>query len=157
LQSKRNEIQQQGLGLAAVSYDSPDVLKHFAERKGITFPLLSDQGSKVIRAFGILNEAAPAGTPFAGIPNPGIYIVDPGGRVTAKHFEEAYTERYPASDILVRRFGSGAGAAHATTETRHLRLTSSASADGVRPGERIALTLEIELKPEMHVYAPGVS
>src|SRR5262249_14697900 len=113
--------------------------------------------SKVIRAFGILNEAAPAGTPFAGIPNPGIYIVDPGGRVTAKYFEEAYTERYTASDILVRRFGSAAGAAHATTETRHLRLTSSASADGVRPGERIALTLEIELKPEMHVYAPGVS
>jgi hypothetical protein len=26
----------------------------------------------------------------------------------------------------------------------------------VRPGQRIALTLEIELKPNMHVYAPSV-
>ncbi|HTM47309.1 MAG TPA: protein-disulfide reductase DsbD domain-containing protein [Bryobacteraceae bacterium] len=35
-------------------------------------------------------------------------------------------------------------------------MSSSASADQVRSGQRIALTLDIDLKPEMHVYAPGV-
>ena len=156
LQAKLTEFRKQGLAVAAISYDSPAVLKDFATRRGITFPLLSDQGSKTIRAFGILNEEVPAGTPFAGIPYPGTYIVDPSGRVTAKYFEEDYTQRYTASDILVRQFGSAAGAAHSTTETRHLRLSSSASADRVRSGQRIALTLDVELKPDMHVYAPGV-
>ncbi len=46
--------------------------------------------------------------------------------------------------------------AQTTVETKHLRLSASASADHVRPGQRIALTLDIELKPNMHVYAPSV-
>ena len=157
LQAKLAEFRKQGLGVAAISYDSPAVLKDFASRRGIIFPLLSDQGSNTIRAFGILNDAVPAGTPFAGIPHPGTYIVDPGGRVTAKYFEEDYTQRYTASDILVRQFGAATGSAHATAETRHLRLLSSASAASVRSGQRIALTLDIDLKPDMHVYAPGVA
>jgi thioredoxin:protein disulfide reductase len=43
-----------------------------------------------------------------------------------------------------------------TAETAHLKLSASASADRIRPGQRIALTLDIELKPNMHVYAPSV-
>jgi thiol:disulfide interchange protein DsbD len=43
-----------------------------------------------------------------------------------------------------------------TAETPHLRLSASASTNRVRPGQRIALTLDIELKPNMHVYAPSV-
>jgi thiol:disulfide interchange protein DsbD len=50
----------------------------------------------------------------------------------------------------------GLASAQTTAETKHLRLTASASAGSVRPGQRISLTLEIELKPGMHVYAPSV-
>jgi DsbC/DsbD-like thiol-disulfide interchange protein len=46
--------------------------------------------------------------------------------------------------------------AQTTAETKHLRVTASASADHVKPGQRISLTLDIELKPDMHVYAPSV-
>jgi DsbC/DsbD-like thiol-disulfide interchange protein len=46
--------------------------------------------------------------------------------------------------------------AASTAETKHLKLSASASADRVRPGQRVALTLDIELKPNMHVYAPSV-
>ena len=156
LESKLAEFRKLGLGVAAISYDSPAILKSFATRRGITFPLLSDEGSKVIRSFGILNAEVPASTQFAGIPYPGTYMVDPSGRVLAKYFEEDYTERYTASEILVRQFGAAAGASHATAETKQLRLSSAASSDHVRTGQRIALTIDIELKPEMHVYAPGV-
>lgn len=132
------------------------MLRNFAERHHITFPLLSDEGSKTIRAFGILNEEAEPGTPFYGIPHPGTYIIDPDGRVVAKYFEGDFRQRYTASDILVTRFGAAAGASHAAAETRHLSVSSSASTDRVRPGQRIALVLDISLKPRMHVYAPGV-
>jgi AhpC/TSA family/Disulphide bond corrector protein DsbC len=156
LQARLKEIEKQGLGLAAISYDSAAVLKDFAERRKITFPLLSDAKSKTIRAFGILNETVPAKSGFAGIPYPGTFIVDREGRVIAKYFEEDYTERYTASDILVRQFGATAGASQVTAETRHLKVTSAASSDHLRPSQRLALTLDIELKPNMHVYAPGV-
>ena len=46
--------------------------------------------------------------------------------------------------------------AQTTAETNHLRLSASTSAHRIRPGQRFALTLNIELKPNMHVYAPSV-
>lgn len=156
LQERLEDLRKQGLGVAAISYDPASVLSSFATRKNITFPLLSDPGSQVIRAFGILNTTVPADSPASGVPYPGTYIVDPKGRVVAKYFEDDYVERYTASSILVRQFGAAAGAAHTTTETKHLRLSSAASTDHAIAGQRISLTLDIELKPGMHVYAPGV-
>jgi hypothetical protein len=144
------------MGVAAISYDSRAVLKDFADRRHITYPLLSDSESKIIRVFGILNEAAPKNTPFYGIPHPGTYILDPAGVVKAKYFEDGYRERDTASDILVTQFGVRPGLAHSTIETKHLKLSSSASAAVVHSGQHIALTLDVELPPKMHVYAPGV-
>jgi DsbC/DsbD-like thiol-disulfide interchange protein len=131
-------------------------LKNFADRRGITYPLLSDPQSSVIKAFGILNTEVPPGTPFYGIPYPGTYIVDPNGRVVAKYFEADYVDRYMTSEILVREFGASAAAAQTETETKHLKVISAASTEHARVGQRIALTLDIEMKPNMHVYAPGV-
>lgn len=143
------------MGLAAISYDSPAILKSFAARKQITFPLLSDPESKIIRAYNLLNETAPKG-PFYGIPHPGTFIVNPQGIVVAKYFEDDYTQRFTASDILVKQFGAAAQGAHSTIQAKHLRLSSSASVEVVHSGQRIVLALDIEFKPGVHVYAPGV-
>jgi hypothetical protein len=37
--------------------------------------------------------------------------------------------------------------AQTTAETNHLRLSASSSANRVHPGQQVALTLDIELKP----------
>ena len=140
LQSNLGKIRAEGLGVAAISYDSVAILKNFAERRGITFPLLSDPESKIIRDFGILNEQAQQGTVQYGIPHPGTYLVDRAGRVTEKYFEDNYTQRYTSADILVSRFGESAGPAHGR----------------VRSGQRISLVLDVHLGLRLHVYAPGV-
>lgn len=49
------ELRKNGIGLAVISYDSPEVLADFSKRQGITYPLLSDVGSATIRRYGILN------------------------------------------------------------------------------------------------------
>jgi hypothetical protein len=156
LQQSLDKLRERGLGLAAVSYDSVAVLKNFSERKGITFPLLSDSDSHVIRSYGLLNESVSKDTPQFGIPYPGTFILDKSGVVTQKYFEADFRQRYTASEILVRQYGSGAGATSQIIETKHLRLTSSASQSTVHWGERLALVADIALKPGMHVYAPGV-
>jgi hypothetical protein len=132
------------------------VLKSFADRQHITYSLLSDPESKIIRAYDILNEATKPGTPTYGIPYPGVYVVDVQGRVVSKYFEDDYKERVSTANILARHFGAPLSAARGADETKHLRITAAASNDIARPGLRIALSLDIELKPAMHVYAPGV-
>ena len=156
LQQNLEAIRKQGLGVAAVSYDSLGTLKNFADRQHITYPLLSDPDSKIIRDFDILNETAKPGTLTYEIPYPGIYVVDAQGKVVSKYFEDDYKDRVSTADILARQFGVPVAAAQNGIETKHLKLTTSASNDLARPGLRIALSLEIELKPGIHLYAAGV-
>ena len=156
LQSNLEKIRAEGLGLAAISYDSVAVLKSFAERRGITFPLLSDPESRIIRDFGIFNEQSQEGTMQYGIPYPGTYLVDRSARVTAKYFEDDYTQRYTSGDILVSHFGESAGAVQSAAEGKHLRISASASNARVRSGQRISLVLDVQLGPRLHAYAPGV-
>ena len=156
LQQNLDGIQQQGLGVAALSYDSVGTLKSFADRQHITYPLLSDPDSKIIRAFDILNETTKPGTFTYGIPYPGVYIVNTQGMVVSKYFEDDYKERVSTADILSRQYGAPVAKTQAVRETKHLRVTTAASNNIARPGLRIALSLEVDLKPGMHVYAPGV-
>jgi AhpC/TSA family/Disulphide bond corrector protein DsbC len=149
-------IQAQGFGLAAISYDSVAVLKNFADRRGITFPLLSDPESKIIQSFGILNESAPKNSPFSGIPYPGTYLVDRKGVVMSKYFVDDFRERDTAGEILVKQFGIPIEEAHSMTETRYFQVSASASNQLVHQGQHISLVVNLELKPKMHVYAPGV-
>jgi hypothetical protein len=156
LEQNLERIRKRGLGVAAISYDPVPVLKSFADTRRITFPLLSDPESKTIRDFGIFKESEKPGTLAYGVPYPGTYILDAAGVVVSKYFEPDYRERVTASDILVRQFGQEAEAGPGEVRARHARITASASAMVAQPGQKIALTLDVELGARMHVYAPGV-
>ena len=156
LEQNAKEFEKLGLGVVGLSYDSPAVLKNFSDRKSIHFALLSDADSKIIRELGILNEDVAKTSPFFGIPHPGTYILDAKGTVVAKYFEEDYKQRYTAADLLVQRYGVVPEARKNQVEGKQLTAIASASNVIVRPGQRIALVLDLELKPGMHVYAPGV-
>jgi len=150
-------VRKRGLGLAAISYDSVAVLKNFTDRKKISFPLLSDADSSIIRAFGILNESVKQGTPQYGIPHPGTYVLDTNGRVVAKYFEEDMRERMSAGAILAARFGEPVTMARNSVEAKHVALTTAASTSIAMPGHRVLLSVELDLPARMHVYAPGVA
>jgi hypothetical protein len=154
LQGRYEEIRKQGLGLIAISYDSPETLKKFADSRGISFPLISDAGSAIIRRFGILNEQQQPGTPSYGIPHPGTFIVDRAGVVTARFFEDAYQERYTAAAILAAQ-GRNPSGAPITARTNHLSVSASISDATVAPGERVSIVVVVTPRPAMHVYAPG--
>jgi DsbC/DsbD-like thiol-disulfide interchange protein len=70
--------------------------------------------------------------------------------------------RFPAAVLASLAAGFLSARAYAAepaktaVEGRQLRLELSASKANVGPGQRVALTLDISLKPNMHVYAPGV-
>jgi hypothetical protein len=154
LQGRYNDIRRQGLGLIAVSYDSPETLKKFSDSRGITFPLISDPGSQTIRRYGLLNDTVDPKSRTYGIPHPGTFILDRKGVVVSRFFEDAYQERFTASTVLSTMAGSTpAGAIKAAT--RHLAMSLSISNSTAAPGERLAVIADITPGRGMHVYAPG--
>lgn len=179
LQDQLAALAQEGIGIAAVSYDSTEVLADFARRRGITFPLLSDDDSEVITEFGILNTVAEEGLGpdadnpevqadvaryvsvfgasqlIVGTPYPGTFMVDRRGRVTSRFFEEFYRERNTTSNVMLK-LGVGVSPIEAVQgETAHLKFTAYPSNSTVTVGTRFSLALEVEPGENMHVYAPG--
>ncbi|MEO1042466.1 MAG: redoxin domain-containing protein [Pseudomonadota bacterium] len=76
--------------LVFVSYD-PEVLQQvFADSEGIESPFVADEGSVIIKAFGILNEQHRPGSRAYGIPHPAVFVVDESGVVEAKLYEDDY-------------------------------------------------------------------
>src|SRR5215475_6210994 len=117
----------------------------------IGFPLLSDDGSQVIRSFGILNTTVKPGNPDDGVPYPGIFVIDASGKVTAKYFEEKYQERFAPATILSKQFKAFVGP-RLEQRTEQLKIAAQLSEDKVRPGHRVSLVADIELPSKMHVY-----
>lgn len=99
LQTSQDKLKAAGLQVVGVSYDSVEILKRFAARRNITFPLLSDEGSKVIDAFGIRNREA-TGSRIDGVPYPGTFLIDQAGIIRARLFHDGYKERHTAAEIL---------------------------------------------------------
>lgn len=100
LQKDIDAIEAAGIRLVVVTYDSVETLKRNGNKLGVTFTLLSDDGSKTIDAYGIRNPAGTEGTRYDGIPYPGTYIVNKDGVVVDKIFYDGYVMRHAAQDLI---------------------------------------------------------
>jgi peroxiredoxin len=143
-----------GINVAAVSYDSPDVLAEFSKRKSITYPLLSDSSSKLIDAFGIRNVEATGAQ--AGIPVPGYFLIDKQGVIEKRFFEDGYINRLTANNVYQNIFGDVALPQPVRTlPSPHVVLTTMQSDKEVTPGELVRLVVTIIPDRDTHVYARG--
>ena len=154
LQEARQRFEAQGLKLAAISYDSPAILKDFAQRHKIEFPLLADPNSEIIRSFNVLNSEAKGMT--KGMAYPGFFHVDSNGVICEKYFTPTYTDRLTANNVIAKLFPELIAEVTQNVKAPHLQLTLAQSDRSVIPGGRISLTAEIELPRDVHVYSLGV-
>lgn len=80
------------------------MLKSFSEKNEIEYPLLSDEGSKLIDAFGIRNKMMAGKTygknDLTGVPHPGSYVLDKDGKILAKLFLQKYQERHSTEELV---------------------------------------------------------
>jgi peroxiredoxin len=84
--------------LVVISYDSAEVLKSVAAKRGISLLLLSDPGSKTIEAYGILNKEATGRA--KGVCYPGVFILDQQGVVRSKLFFDDYKLLSSSADVI---------------------------------------------------------
>lgn len=104
MQGDLDKITAAGVKVVGISYDSVDVLKTFADKGKISFPLLSDPESETIVSYAIKNKEM-AGKKYGkndldGIPYPGTFLVDKDGVIRAKLFVRGYRERHSVDELV---------------------------------------------------------
>ena len=154
LQDAKQRFEAQGIQLAAISYDSPAILKDFAGRHTIEYPLLADPQSKIIASYGVLNPEATGMT--KGMALPGYYYVDRNGIIREQYFEAKYTDRFTANHVLAKLFPELAEEVSQKVEAPHLGLALQQSDRAAAAGSHLNLAVQVELPQDVHVYAPGV-
>jgi peroxiredoxin len=143
-----------GINVVGVSYDTPQVLTAFTQRKSITYPLLSDSSSKLIDAFGIRNVEATGAQ--VGIPVPGYYLINKQGIIEKRFFEDGYINRLTANNVYQNVFGDVALPQPVRDlPSPHVELTTMQSDKDVTPGELVRLVVTITPDRDTHVYARG--
>jgi peroxiredoxin Q/BCP len=105
LESAVTPLKAAGWSLAALSYDSAETLAAFKDENALSYALLSDEDSSVIRDFGLFNEESKEGSRFYGIPHPAIVFIGSDGLVKETLREEGYKDRPPADLILATAEG----------------------------------------------------
>ncbi len=156
LQNNIEAFARDGVALFAISYDEPDALAAFADTYGITFPLLSDPDSEIIRRFGILNTLiAEDDHPWFGIPFPGSYTTDADGVINGKFFEANLVFRANADELRRAALGEKITIAPASPASE---VQVEASFDGTELPVGILRDLLVKFRvPEgQHLYGNPV-
>jgi hypothetical protein len=131
-----------------------EILKSFAARRKIDFPLLADPDSKAIRAYDGLNADATGQN--KGMARPGYFFIDTKGVIREKFFEAKYRERFSGNNVIGKLFPALGDEVTDNVQAPHLNLAVEQSDRTAFPGGRVTLTAEVQLPPDVHVYAPGV-
>jgi alkyl hydroperoxide reductase subunit AhpC len=159
----QGELEQRGIGLIGVSYDAVDALRKFATAKGIGFPLLADEGSRVITELGLLDrDLAAHHAAFdiqtrdsqLGVAYPAIFVLDEAGRVVAKRIKENYRAREGMLKLLDESLGvalTPAGPRRRAATGRVTVTVATDSAEYVR-WEQTRLHVIFDVEPGWHVY-----
>ena len=93
-------LEDAGWTLAALSYDSTEVLSRFKGQNELSYTFLSDPDSEAIRAFNLFNEDMKEGSRTYGIPHPAIVFLGADGTVRATLREDGYRTR-PAVETVI--------------------------------------------------------
>jgi len=170
LQHDLPAFQSAGMGLAAISYDGAAVLRDFASRKGITFPLLADHASHVIRAFGVANRRYAPGTlldidteritdspgdvPVYGVAYPSVFVIGAKGTVLWRFVSETDELRLTGTAILERSIGAAPEVSRRPAQNGRVQATVTASNTEAGLGNRLWIGLELKMPPGLHIYGP---
>jgi len=146
-------FEKQGVKLAAISYDSEEILKFFADRHKIEYPMLGDPDSKTIKAYGVLNPEATGMQ--KGFARPGYFFIDGKGIIREKFFEAKYRERITGNNIISKLFPELGQEVIETVEAPNLQVALEQSDRVGVPGTRLTVAVRVTLPVDVHVYAPG--
>lgn len=144
-----------------------ETLAGFAAKHGITYPLLADEGSRVIRDLGMLDDDldrhhAEFGRQVRddqrGVAYPAVFLLDRYGVVAEKRFHPKYRIRDTGTGLLESALGiaSPRHGPEAVAGSDAVEVRGYFDAPEYRPYQQLRLTLEMTVKNGWHVYTAPV-
>jgi peroxiredoxin len=100
LESERSRFEALGVSVAAMTYDSVEILKAFKAAERLGYPLLHDAKAKHVNLLGVRNTEYAEGHMAYGVPHPGILFLRPNGEVALTFAVPGYRQRPPIEDVL---------------------------------------------------------
>ncbi len=153
LELSRKLFEDNGVRLAAISYDAQDKLALFSQQQSIGYPLLSDRDSAVIRRFGIANLNMAPGLKAHGVPHPVEYLVSADGTVIRKYFVPNYMHRVTGSSVALREFSAvSKDASTATLKSGAFRVIVGFASGRAFSGQEVGFFAKFAVQPGWHVY-----
>ncbi len=143
--------------LYVLSYDSRKAIAKFSKTHNITFTMLSDPDSKVIKNFGILNTLIPEDAhPWFGIPFPGAYIVNNEGIITEKIFENIHHARPGPEQLLAAALGERFSIEPTLSPTENVNVDVVFHGDSLPTGITREIVATIRVPEGKHIYSEPV-
>lgn len=164
MQHSIEELGAKNIRVYGISYDPQSSLKEFAGQHGVTYDLLSDIDSAVIKKFGILNTLVSRDDTeqhpqtqrgFYGMPFPGVYVTDESGVVTEKFFYRHYATRASAGSIMNSALGKvlmPKAAPQTDFSDDHVKITAFLADKSLKFEYRSVLYVRFELAKGLHIY-----
>ena len=146
-----------GAKLYVLSYDEVDALADFKNAHGTTFTMLSVPDSEIIRAFGILNTTiAEDDHPWYGIPYPGVYVIDGDGIIIEKFFENNFTVRPGAEQLLAVLKGEQVNLVEKNDGDEQVQVEVAFEGDTLPAGISRQIVARFSVPEGMHLYGQPV-
>ncbi|MBU6412102.1 MAG: redoxin domain-containing protein [Planctomycetes bacterium] len=114
-QARLADFNAAGATLVAISPQLPDASLSTAEKDGLAFPVLSDQGNAAAHAFGLayalpeelgtkyrkmIDFARVNGDEMSGLPLAATYVIDKGSKITYAFVDEDFRKRAPVQELV---------------------------------------------------------
>ncbi|GAC1505322.1 MAG: hypothetical protein NVS1B3_03380 [Candidatus Dormibacteraceae bacterium] len=139
------------------------MLREFMATRGISFPLLSDQGSRVITELGLLDRELAAhhgafNVPVQdhqwGVAYPAVFVLDAAGRVVQKRIQEHYRAREGAAKLLEEALGIATAplAEPQRAAAPRVRIKAFADSESYVRWQKTRLHVELGVEPGWHMY-----
>ena len=97
-QQRLPEFEARGIRVVGISVDPPDINQRQSQKRGYTFPLLSDPDAKVIRRYNVLHPGA--GPKREDIARPAEFLLDSNGIVRWVNLTENIAVRARPEQVL---------------------------------------------------------
>ena len=154
------------MAVYALSYDPVETLTRFAESHGISYPLLSDEGSAVITEIGLLNvtveeERAAYNRKVEdrhrGMPYPGSFLLDEDGMLVGKRIEQSHRIR-PTANTLMGTFFENQNEPEGlvTSDSPGVSVAAWLDSPIISANQLQEVHVRFVLEPDAHLYTEPV-
>lgn len=157
-------LESDNIKVYGISYDTQANLKKFTDDFDLSYDLLSDVDSEVIKMFGILNTTIHPddeeidranGRPYYGLPFPGVYVTDENGVVTEKFFYRHYASRASGGSIVNSAVGDilmPKESPQASLSNDQIKITAFLADESLKFEYYSNLYIRFELADGLHIY-----